>query len=296
MVDALRRARARAVPFLRQRVLLLPRLMTADRRALPDFVVLGAMKAGSTSLYHALSQHPQVLPASIKGVHFFDNRVGWGLPWYRAHFPLRSDVEAVARRTGRAVTGEASPSYLAHPRVPDAIADVVPGARLIAVLRDPVRRAVSHYNHNARKSADQGEVREPLPFAEALAAEDDRLAGEAERMLADPTYNSAAFSRYSYKTRGHYADQLERYASLFPRENLLVVQSEAFYRDTQRSMDRVFDFLGLDPWTVPDTRPRNAYEYRVAPPSPETLGALATHFAPHNERLYEFVGEDYGWS
>ena len=295
MSNVFRRARAAAVPFIRQRVQLLPRLATANSRALPDFVVLGAMKAGSTSLYHALSQHPQVLPAFRKGVHFFDERTERGIGWYRANFPLRRQLDAVAAEWGRAVTGEASPSYLVHPRAPGAIAEALPEARLIAVLRDPVHRAVSHYNHNFRKAADQGHRRESLPFAEALAAEEGRLAGEVERMEADPSYNSLPFTLYSYKTRGRYAEQLERYAALFPRERILVLQSEAFYRDVQGTMDQVFAFLGLDPWTLPDVEAQNAYAYRVPEPDRETIASLRSYFAPHNERLYAFLDETYDW-
>lgn len=296
MHDALRRARAAAVPFLKRRVLLLPRLVTASGRALPDFLVLGAMKAGSTSLYHALSQHPGVFPAATKEIHYFDNHLSEGLGWYRAFFPLRRTLDA-ARAAGRAVaTGEASPLYLVHPRVPEALSATLPDVRLVAVLRDPVERAVSHYNHNVRVSQAHGQSREPLSFAEAIAAEDERIAGEVERILADPSYNSVPFSRYTYKTRGQYAEQLERYAARFPRENLLVLQSEAFYRDVQGTMDRVFDFLGLDPWQVPDVRPQNKHRPQTPPPDPRTLDALRAHFAPHNERLFAFLGEEYDWS
>ena len=296
MSKSLRRARAAAVPFIRQRLLIAPRMATASQRALPDFVVLGAMKAGSTSLYHAISQHPQVVEALRKGVHYFDSNTTRGLRWYRAHFPLRGELAAAGAPGRPALTGEASPSYLVHPRAPGNIADLLPETRLIAILRDPVRRAVSHYNHNARKSQDQGQEREPLSFADAIAAEEDRLAGEVERMLADPTYDSVPFSRYSYKARGRYAEQLERYAALFPRERILVLQSEAFYRDVQGTMDRVFDFLGLGAWSVQDDEPQNAYGYRVPEPSPDTLASLRGYFAPHNARLYAFLGEEYDWS
>lgn len=291
-----RRFRTTVVPLLHHG-LLLPRRATAGGRALPDFVVLGAMKAGTTSLYHAISQHPQVHGAVRKGVHYFDVNAARGLGWYRAHFPLRRRLEREAdRQQRRIITGEASPSYLVHPRAPAAIHATLPGARLLVVVRDPVKRAYSHYNHNLRKTAEQGRMREPLPFPDALAAEEGRLAGEVERMLADPTYNSLPFTLYSYQTRGRYIEQLERYAELFPRDQILVVPSEALYRDVQRTMDRVFDFLGLDPWIVPDAGPKNAYEYRAAPLDDATRDLLAAGFAPYNRRLYEWVGETYGWT
>lgn len=294
----IRQVRSVLAPFVRDTVLGLPRRLTASQRVLPDFLVIGAMKAGTTSLHHAIEQHPQVRGAALKGVHYFDSRLHLGEAWYRAQFPRQADLAVAAARLGRPIlTGEASPSYLVYPHAPGAIHALLPGARLVAVVRDPVKRAYSHYNHNLRKGEQYGRVRETLSFADALAAEEERLAGEAERLAADPSYRSPAFSMYSYKTRGRYAEQLDRYGALFPREQLLVVTSEAFYRDTQAVMDTVFRFLGLDPWVVPNTDARNAYEYRAAPMDDATRDTLGAYFAPHNRRLADdWLGADPGWT
>src|SRR5436189_26280 len=124
-------------------------------RPLPDFLILGAQKAGTTALYAYLRWHPQVTGPSFKEVSFFDRHYARGERWYRAHLPVRR----------RAVVGEASPSYLFHPLAPERVARMLPEARLIALLRNPVDRAFSHYQHEVALG------REQLSFEDALAGE-----------------------------------------------------------------------------------------------------------------------------
>ncbi len=113
------------------------RRLTSGSRRLPDFIILGAQRAGTSSLYYYLSQHPQILPAVRKELHFFDDHYRRGLGWYRSQFPTRG-----ARGT---ITGEATPYYLSHPHAPARIQRLLPQARLIVLLRNPVERAISHY-------------------------------------------------------------------------------------------------------------------------------------------------------
>src|SRR5437763_1646364 len=127
------------------------RHMTAPVRLLPDFIILGAQRAGTTSLYEYIVDHPQVGAASKKEVHFFDRHYTEGVNWYRAHFPPAVRRQRFENRTGkRFLTGEASPYYLAHPMVPERIAAVAPDARFLILLRNPIDRALSHYYHNRR--------------------------------------------------------------------------------------------------------------------------------------------------
>ena len=137
---------------------------TSFGRPLPDFLILGAQKAGTTALYSYLRKHPSIIGPSWKEVSYFDRHYARGPAWYRGNFPNKL-------RTRGALVGEASPSYLFHPLGPRRVRELVPEARLVALLRDPVDRALSHYNH------ERALGREPLSFEDALAAEDDRLRG-----------------------------------------------------------------------------------------------------------------------
>jgi hypothetical protein len=253
---------------------------TSAVRPLPGFLVLGAQKAGTTALYAYLRRHPQITGPSWKEVSFFDRHYARGEGWYRGNFPN------LARTRGKLV-GEASPSYLFHPLAPERVRALLPDARLIALVRNPVDRALSHFNHEVALG------RERLSFEDALAAEDERLRGEEERLVADPRYFSREWWSHTYKARGRYAEQLERWLAVFPREQLLVLPSDDLGSDPARAHARVLVFLGAAPQQL-DAYPR-VYEREYAPMKPETRKWLSAEFEEPNGRLYELLGRDLGW-
>jgi hypothetical protein len=163
----------------------------------------------------------------------------------------------------------------------------VPAARLIVLVRNPVDRAFSHYQHEVALG------REPLSFEDALATEDDRLRGEEERMLADPAYFSHAWWNYTYRARGRYAQQLERWLGRFPREQLLVVPSEDLLGEPERTHALVLELLGAPAHRL-EAYPR-VFERQYEPMRPETRERLTADFAEPNRRLYELLGRDLGW-
>jgi hypothetical protein len=259
------------------------RILLASHRALPAFIIVGAQKGGTSSLYLYLSSHPRILPASRKEVHFFDLYHSRGVKWYRSHFPTTRTLE----RSG-AITGEASPYYLYHPHAAQRIAEVVPDAKLIVCLRNPVDRAISHYWHTFRRGS------ETLPMEEAFRMERERVHSEKRKLSEDDAYYSESHQHHSYLERGIYVDQLSRYTELFDRANILVLRSEDLFRDTQNTYDRVLSFLGVPPQRLADQRARNLGEYR-GETKPEVKEELAKFFEPHNKRLYEFLGLKSAW-
>jgi hypothetical protein len=263
---------------------------TAGLRLLPDYLIIGAQRAGTTSLHRYLVQHPGVRTTlRTKGVHYFDTGYGRGRSWYASRFPTRLTAWYVARRHGVALrTGEASPYYLFHPLVPDRVAELLPQVKLIALLRDPVVRAYSHYQHEVARGF------ETLSFEEAIAAEPARLAGEVERMLAEPLHHSFAHQHHSYLARGRYHEQLASWRALFDDSQLLVLSSERFFAEPGRWFEQVLDFLEL-PAFIPDAFERhNAYDYRQM--GDEVRERLVEHYREPNRRLYESLGDDFGWS
>lgn len=262
------------------------RSLTGPARPLPDFIIVGAQKGGTTNLYDLLAAHPNVAPASTKEVHFFDLDFGRGVNWYRSHFPL-----APQRTAGRTLTGEASPYYLFHPCAPARMARVVPRARLILMLRDPVDRAYSHYQHRFRKGV------ETLSFEGAVEAEEKRLDGELEKMLRDERYNSFDHQNYSYLSRGVYADQIPAWSRHFGDDAMLILKSEDFFEHPARVFGRVLDFLGLPGWEpeLTDASARKRHGRRYEPMNSATRERLREYFEPHNRRLYESLGRDFGW-
>lgn len=260
------------------------RYTTSPWRSLPDFIVLGAQKGGTSTLNYFIGKnHPQVLPSMRKEVNYYDRNFHRSLYWYRAYFPLRR------RLTDGRITGEATPQYLVHPHVPGRIAQVQPDVKMVVLLRNPKERALSHYQMSVRKG------RETLSFDEAVRREEERIGPEWQRMLEDEHYESVAFRAFSYKLRGRYAEQLKRYYEYFAASQILVVSSDKLKHDTAATLQRICHFLGISaPPHYRQSGPRHvrSYERTMAP---ETERYLDDYFRPHNEELYDLLGEDLGW-
>lgn len=255
------------------------RIVTGAWRVLPNFVIIGAQRAGTTSLYNYLIQHPSVVAAFSKEVHYFDQLYHRGERWYRSFFPCR--------RRQPFVTGESSPYYLFHPHAPRRLAELLPNARLIVLLRNPVDRALSHYHHEVRLGV------ESLPFEAALEREAVLLPDEQRALEADPMHNDFIYLHYSYLTRGIYVNQLRRWMKYIPRERILILQSEQLYQTPVAVVAQVLDFLELPAYRGEDYPQYNQAYYTAM--APAMRQQLESYFAPHNQRLYTDLGVDFGW-
>jgi hypothetical protein len=259
----------------------------SDTGALPDFLIIGAMKAGTTFLYNVLTRHPHVEPAVFKELSYFNNLIeDEGPEWYRRCFPKPRWKDG--RRT---ITGEATP-YLSHAHAPERAAQLVPQARLIALLRNPVDRAYSHYQQAARKG------REPPTFEEAVEAEAAWLCGAQDELFERKDDIGRDHRRY-YLARGIYVDQLMRWSKFFAHRQLLVLKSEDLYERGPDILKRVLSFLDLPEWQPEDWREvptkRNKGTSYDREMDPVTRRRLEDFFEPHNRRLYEYLGIDFGW-
>jgi len=262
---------------------------TQSLRMEPGFLIVGAQRCGTTSMFKALREHPAVLPpVLLKGVHYFDKRYERGPGFYRSHFPLRATAARVERSLGvRPLTGESSPYYLFHPLAGSRIANDLPGVRLIVLIRDPVDRALSAFTHEAARGY------ETETFERALALEPDRTAGERERMIVDPGYDSFDLQHHAYLERGRYIEQLERLELLVGRERLHVVDSRDFFADPAPVYAAVLEFLGLPPYDGVQFEQHNARPR--LPMDERTRRRLEEHFRPYDERLADWLGWVPGW-
>jgi hypothetical protein len=262
------------------------RLATAPVRTLPDFLIIGAQKCGTTFLYQLLVQHPRVKPSFAKEVHYFDLNFRKGDDWYRSHFPLQT------RNIRKYITGEASPYYLFHPHAPRRASAVVPDAKLVVLLRNPVDRAYSHYQHQVKR-VTEGQTPETLPFEEAIEVEKRILPGEVSRMLQNEYYVSSAHRTRSYLSRGIYIDQLLAWSRFFQKKQLLILKSEDLFSDTTTVLERMLAFLEIPHWAPETYSIPNKREYTGL--SPLIRQRLDEYYKPHNQRLYEYLGVDFGW-
>ena len=245
-----------------------------DERALPDALIIGAMKCGTSSLHNYLTQHPAVIAPLRKEVHYFDTHFDQGERWYRANF---------GRLGEPGLNFESSPYYLAHPLAPQRAHALVPQARLIVLLRDPVRRAYSHYWHERHKR------RETLPFEAAIAAEPERLGDDEQRLARGEIRRSRAHQHFGYLARGRYAEQLERWWRAYPREQTLVLRFEDLAREPMAVLGQTLDFLGLRRIERVRLEARNTGRY--PPMDPATAERLRDYFAPHEARLQALLGD-----
>lgn len=254
----------------------------ASPRLEPGFIVIGAQKGGTTFLFQELLADPDVHSSLTKELHYFDDKYAKGHAWYLGHFPP-------AARGG--IAGEASPSYLFHPYAPQRVArDLGPDTKVIAVLREPVARAFSHWRHERRLGF------EPIDdFRTAVEAEEQRTAADLARMADDPDFVSFAWRHHTYRSRGCYVEQLDRWREALGAGRMLVLDSAALYDDTEATLHTVHDFLGLDRST-PDPVGRND----MAASGDDVLDPLFAeelrrYFAPWNKRLLDGYGIGEAW-
>lgn len=290
MPTAVRRAFRRNA----RRVALESFLTVRKRQALrppPDFVIVGAQRCGTTSLFRALTAHKAIMPNVIdaKGIHYFDTSYHQDDAWYFAHFASQAERDKHEARVGhKAVVGEASPYYLFHPAGAERMARTIPDAKLIVLLRNPVKRAISHHLHMVWEGHESVE-----DIDEALDLESTRLAGIEQQLLSDKSLVSRPHQHYSYLARGHYASQLERLYEYFDRKNVLVMATETLVSDSKSSLATIQSFIGLEPDASIDLGKRNASSRFE--PRPQTLERLAAEYAESNKQLGKLVDVQIPW-
>lgn len=262
---------------------------TASARMTPAFVLAGAQRCGTTSLFRALIDHPAVLqPVHHKGINYFDVGYGRGWAWYQGHFPLRARGSLRTKRVGEdAVTFDASGYYVFHPHAAARLARDLPDVKILVMLRDPVERAFSAYRHELARGF------ETEPFERALELEDERVGPELERMLTDPTYNSFSHRHHSYRRRGLYMEQVTRLVDEVGRDRVLVIDSDDFFTEPEEEYRRITDFLGLRPHT-----PHHFDRWNARPGSgmsDQARGLLESAYRPHDKALEALIGRAPSW-
>jgi hypothetical protein len=256
------------------------RLATNRFRQLPSAVIVGAQKAGTTQLFSYLIRHPRCFGGYPKEVHYFTKYADRSIGWYRSRFPFASRIAKV-----NGITIEATPGYISLPSALHHMREVLPDARVILLLRDPVDRAFSQYQHEKRRH------REPREFAEVVRCdmEQFKFAPQlgVERSADAPPFHGCV-------ARGYYVLQIELMWQLYPREQVLVADSADLFDDTNAVCQRVFDFIGLDHFDIQPDKIYNRGYYREKI-DPATAELLRDHYRPYDELLVKLVGRQFRW-
>lgn len=261
--------------------------LTPGSRMLPSFLICGAQRAGTTSMFRTLEQHPNVIaPPLRKGIHYFDLVPEKSMSFYRSRFPLRRASDRVQRETGRAaITGESSPYYGWHPLAAERIAAALPGVKVIVLVRDPVERAYSAHAHEIARGF------ETEPFAQAIELEPSRLEGAEEILLSGG--RSMAHQHQAYLSRGVYWKQLERLAGAVGRDHVHVVDSGAFFEQPEKAFAQTLEFLDLPivggiTFEQHNARGRSSMD-------PVLRAELSERFVEDDDKLVPWLGAVPSW-
>ena len=262
------------------------RMVTAPFRSLPDFLVSGARKAGTTTLYDWITAHPEVAPAAKKETDYFTQLHRLGRWWYMSNFPTNRERHVFHLKTGRRLISGETVNLHPFSRV-ERIKKLLPNARMVSILRNPVDRAYSHYHHNVRAGNEQ------LSFEEAINAEDERKTNEKQRMATNPTPIPFHHRYHLYLGEGAYADTLSTWFQHFRRDQFLILTTDELAKDPHQVMSKVFEFLGVSPYRLLVIKNLNVGKYD--PMDPIIRTRLVEHFKPHNRRLSRLLGRNFDW-
>jgi hypothetical protein len=263
------------------------RYLSADWRPLPRVIIAGAQKAGTTSLFGYLAGHPRCLRPLTKEINFFDQNYARGERWYRMHFPIAARAtEQSAGESEGLFCIEASPHYMFEPQVASRVHQLLPDAKAIFLLRNPVNRAYSHHQHQVRRG------QETRSFEQCIALEIEQRSRASRSPLEHQ--HPGCQPRLSYLARGVYVEQLQNWRDYFPFEQMLVIEAERMFKDPRLVLDEAIAFLGVESWAPAEFGNLNPGRYGT-PMSASARESAAAFFAPHNERLFQFQGRRFDW-
>jgi hypothetical protein len=240
----------------------------------PDFLIIGAQKSGTSSLFRYIAQSPHFCRPASKEVHYFDRSYDKPFDYYRKMFPKTAGLD---------FTGEASPSYLFYDFVPERVAVHMPGIRIVATLRNPIGRALSHFHHNKRRGK----------FLNVHGQDITTFEEHVEhnlRMEITPQTSPFDLKNFHIIERGFYKDQIENWLRHFPRDQYHFIDFDVLTADPQAEVDRLMRFLGRPEYALASSQKFNSggsYSRAIAP---ETLARLTELYKDRNEGLSELVG------
>jgi hypothetical protein len=256
---------------------------------LPDFIIFGVSRSGTTSLYQYLARHPNIEPCVVKEPRFFDMYYERGVNWYKMNFASKwQKFISTKIKHKKFITGEASGAYLQNPHAPKRIYNLNPNMKLILLLRNPVDRAFSHYIRKMKNGSEK------LSFEEVIDQEQSRIEGEQEKMEKNEKYYSTTYHSLAYITTGLYAIRLKRWLKYFSMNQILVLENGEFSRDPEKIYNQATEFLNLPKWKLAKYNKFSKQRLSLEMNS-KTREKLLEYCKPFNEDLYSLIGKRFDW-
>ena len=263
------------------------RSLTSGSRVLPNFIIIGAGRAGTTALYSYLIQHPSIIPAStendepVADLHFFEYMISDKISWYKSHFPRKSKNSFI--------TGEFTSTYMYHKNVPERIFNLIPKIKLIVILRNPIDKAYSTYNQQSHFNEFVSSFEETI---KAEFTRIDLIKDHIEYTNNNPDFDN--YVAYNIIRHGIYFNYLEKWFKIFSKEQILVVDSNELENFPQQTLNKVFEFLSLPSHEIPNLAKVNVGKY--APMAESTRKSLIEFYKPHNAKLNNLLGTNFDWN
>ena len=261
--------------------------ITGPIRSLPDFIIIGTVRSGTTSLYYNICQHECVLTAAYDELGFFDSNYHLGLNWYRSMFPTKYEKQKVIQKFGKFLTYDVTPWYVRRPWTANRIKSLLPSVKIIVVLRNPVDRTYSHYHLTRREKG-------LTKSFEEIIDEDIQKINNYDDDLKNSEEYYAELVQNSHIARGFYLEQLEIWLTIFDKKNILIISSEDLAENTQKTMNSIFNFLDLENQIIPNLQKINVGKYPKM--KEETRKTLENYFFDHNKNLFKKIEKYFNWN
>jgi len=260
--------------------------LTSPLRIFPDFIIIGAVRCGTTSLYYNICEHPCILPAAFDELGFFDSNFHLGYSWYKSMFPTIIQKKYVEYKKKNCITGEDTPFYIWNSIAAKRILKLLPNVKLIVQLRNPIDRAYSNYHVGVKYG------NEKLSFEKAIEWELKKIKQE---QIYEKENEIAKFNHpRSYLSKSLYAEQLKIWFELFPKENILITSTEEMLDNPVIAVNKIFQFLNVSKYDLKNPQKRKIESYPKI--EPKTRKILSEFFKSHNEELYKLTGKKFNWN
>tara|TARA_Y100001936_G_scaffold169582_1_gene165848 strand:+ start:14113 stop:15009 length:897 start_codon:yes stop_codon:yes gene_type:complete len=267
------------------------RYITSQIRLQPSFIIIGYPKCGTTSLYDYLIQHPNIGSASRKELDFFNLAYKRGIQYYKSHFPTTFSKKSFENKfNSKFITGEATPLYISHPYALSRIRKHFPDIKLILLLRNPIDRAFSHYQHQRRGNLDK-----ITKFEEVINLDKERHKVINEKYENNEiTHENQGLFMQGYIEMGKYINDIERLYDLFDKKQILILFTDELNHKRDYVLKTVFEFLGIPEINIPDTTHKNVGNYQDM--DIKTRELLIKFYEPYNKKLEDFLDLKLDWN
>ncbi|MDC0170587.1 sulfotransferase [Candidatus Nitrosopelagicus sp.] len=253
--------------------------ITASSRVLPNFIIAGTVRSGTTSLYNYTCNHPSILPAAYDEIGFFDSNFQLGTMWYQSMFPTKKQMESVQEKTNFCLTGEDTPFYFWNKDAIKRISELIPNCKIIMIFRNPVDRAYSNYQLGKREN------KEDLSFEKTI---------EIEKQIINKGTKNLDFSEpRTYLIKSLYSIQLKNWLTSFSKDQLYFLSTEQLSSKPNETMSGIFNFLGLPGHTLSEFKKEKKAIYPEMNIS--TRNDLLKFFKSYNNELFSLIGKNFSW-